>query len=235
MRDAFNRAIILSGLDVIADRLENSIIERHHEFDDFLRTDYVCLDSNGCPVLCDAWASSTQYPLTRFILKHITSPVYDLNEVLRRIADSGYSELYDNIGQAILICQRLGSSSSLFEEDRMNAEKEANKAIDSFRGELELAFAYGRISENDKEYILEELKQSIDAFFSTGYFATLRDFLKALRGKVTIATEARAEQLLQDIERRLNQNPSEALALSSKRLRARLAMRNKTLLLQRNI
>ncbi len=83
--------------------------------------------------------------------------------------------------------------------------------VDVFKGELELAFAYGRLSEDEKEDILEELQYGTDIYYVNHYYGTLRYYLDALRAVIAEATSCREESITQDIQQRLKSDSSKAL------------------------
>lgn len=219
IENAFDRAIIIRCFKAIRQRLEQGLLSVNNEFDDFLRSGYVCFDKDGYPLLNDMWIAASKFSIVESILRHVSYPILDLNVILDRIADKKYSGVYDNIGQAILICKRLNKPFDSYQDDAETAKKSAIQEVNSFKGEAELAFAYGRISEDEKEDIFEELEQSEHYFFDTQYFGTLRLFLDVLRKSITTATENRAQQLIRDIDQRLAGNPSDVYAASLNKAR----------------
>ncbi len=199
----FDRTIISVSLEGIKRRLLKAQITKENEFLDFLRTGYVVVSENGIPVIDEIVSLTDPFPAWRNVLRHICEPVISLNDTLKEISNKGNIPLYDNIGQAVRICNYLSKDSSPYLEDLANAKAAAYKAVDTFKGELELAFAYGRLSEDEKEDILEELQLGTETFFAHQYFGTLRLYLDALRNVITSATSAREELLMQDIQQRL--------------------------------
>ncbi len=199
----YDRTIITTALAGIRRRLNNAQLANANEFADFMRTGYILLSENGIPVIEETHDAFDPFPAWRSMLLHISAPVVSLRETLNGITRKGNLPLYDNLGQAIRIAKYMGLDSSVYQDDMKNATASAHKAIDSFKGELELAFAYGRLSEDQKEDILEELQYGTEPFFEHQYFGTLRLYLNALRNVITTATNAREELLMQDIRQRL--------------------------------
>lgn len=207
----YEQTVIQVSLKKIKRRLMNAQITNDNEFVDFLRTGYVMLSGNGMPVLDDTDMLTDPFPAWRSVLHHICAPVISLDDTLKEISNKGSIPLFDNIGQAVRICNYVGNDSSPYLEDLANAKASAYKAVDTFKGELELAFAYGRLSEDEKEDILEELQFRTEAFFKHEYFGTLRFYLNALRNVIVSAASAREELLIQDIQQRLKADTPQQL------------------------
>ncbi len=200
----YDRTIISAGLEGIRDRLMHARTSRENEFADFLRTGYVLVDEKSLvPIIEETGDAFAPFQTWRNILKHISEPVLSLDETLQRISMKGSIPLYDNIGQAVLICRLTGRDPLPYEEDLDSAVASANKAVDAFKAELEMAFAYGQVSEDEKEDILEELEYGTKVFFEHRYLGTLRFYLDTLRRIIVQAAAARKEQLLEDISQRM--------------------------------
>ena len=214
----FDCAVVNRGLELVRERLNGRLSDNLSTFSDFLRTGIFCIDENKVPFIDSIFTSYQHYEPWRNALRHIAAPVLGLRETLEEISNPDNQILYDNIGQAIYICEYLnkncGDHYSLeqYKTDIDATNKAANEAIAKFKGELELAFAYGRISESFKEDILEGVELVNEKFEEYHYYGCLRAFLDALRNEINNAALTRMEELRQDVEERIRTNTSEKLA-----------------------
>lgn len=150
---SYECAIIQTALKRISEKLAGQLLERTDEFAEFLRTGVFCVDEDYIPFVDDLFSSYRYYEPWRNALRHIATPVVGLKHVLQQISNPDNKELYDNVGQAISICQYLDDvtiNERQYSEDVDSARAAAKNEVKQFRDELELAFAYGRISEAEK-------------------------------------------------------------------------------------
>lgn len=204
----FDRTILLAGLSSIHEKLRGHLLVDKRPFADFLRTGFLCVDENGLPVIETQFSSVPYYEPWRNVVQHIASPVHGLRSTLAQIKDPSCPHLYDNIGQAKAIYKYLndycGESNRLdqFAMDAHTVRDAAKRAVDKFKASLELAFAYGRIVEQEKEDLLDSVEHFQGWFAEYENFGCLRAFLDALRKAVEDATQKRLRQLEQDIDER---------------------------------
>ena len=151
-------------------------------------------------------------------LRHIGAAPVGLRTVLTGISDPLQPYLFDNLGHAISIGSFLNSKYAekhpidQYRADAENGMRSALEAVNKFKGELELAFAYGRINESCREEILSALEPAFERYAEYNNFGCLRFFLDALRKNVVSAADLRFEELHLDIENRRKNNTSKKLA-----------------------
>ena len=212
----YDQAILRMSLTRLQQKLNGRLREDLDDFADFLRTGVFCLDEKGVPCLDAGFPVCRYYEPWRNALLHIASQTEGLRSVLERIADPTDPLVYDNLGQAVDICQYLnrhcggGLSVEQYSEDLEATRKSAWEAIEKFMGELESAFAYGRLSEFVKEDLLSavytvEQKPSVllELFDERHNYGCLRALLDALRKSINEKTAERQRELQADIEDRM--------------------------------
>lgn len=209
--------VLRRGLDAIRRKLNGGIQEDPWAFADCLRTGVFPLDAAGLPDIDPAFASCRYYEPWRCALRHIAAPEQPLRDVLPRISDPG-DVLYDNIGQAVSICNFLrhrgleGYEAEQYSADRDSSRQTAEGLLETFKGELEQAFAYGRLSsESTKEEILEAADFAWRKFDKCEYYGCLRTLLETLRRIVSDETEERLQELQRDIDERMEKNKNPKL------------------------
>lgn len=207
-----DRTVFKALLSRINDKLAGQIAENYSLYADLLGTGIFETDAAGLPIIERTFSAVQYYEPWRNALRHIVSPTIGFRQCLSHISDMACLYQFDNIGQAIAICRYLSAHSiggyddSQYIADIPRAKESAEKAIESFKGELELAFAYGRISETLKEDILEYVTLFEGNFFKSNDFGCLRAFLDALRHIVRDSTNIRFREIQDDISRRRNTN-----------------------------
>lgn len=210
----FDAAVIQAAVKRISEKLAGQLLDRTDEFADFLATGAFCVDENYIPFVDDLFSSYRYYEPWRNALRHIAVPVVGLRCVLKEISNPENLELYDNVGQALLICQYLDDGeidTTQYSEDLASARAAARNAVKQFRDELELAFAYGRLSEAEKEDISEGLELAFAKFDEFQNYGCLRVYLNALRRVMNDSAAVIYEGLKQDIEERLKTCTSEKM------------------------
>ncbi len=208
----FDIAIIRKMLNHFKDELNGNFLGSKEEFSDFLRTGLFCQGRNYVPFIDEYFVSISYYEPWRNILKHIIKPVEGLREVLGKITQQEYPYLYDNLGQSLLILQYLNEKSKLKEKediykyfaDLSNSIKTIKGNIAEFQGKLEMAFAYGRISERLKEDIndgIVNVYQKITSFYNYG---CIRAFLDSQEQVIEESKNKRLLELKQNVLERQN-------------------------------
>jgi hypothetical protein len=137
---------------------------------------------SGVPDVGAEFAAVENYEPWRNVLRHIRYEPQELYRVLERIETPG-DQLYDNLGQAILICEHLKEPerADLYRKGIPNAQKAAETDISNFMSRLEIDYAYGRVDESTKEAVLGSFESLKPEFWETSNFAQFRFFIDALR------------------------------------------------------
>lgn len=171
------------------------------DYEQFLATGCISIDS-GLPVLntdlsrvvyCEPW---------RALLDHHLRPKLDLAEAARQIADPG-SRLFDNLGQLDNILNLCGAIDGILppgDLDRKNAHQSALDELDKYKDMLEMAYAYNKIDEQQKERLLEIARLNMGFFFDLEDYANWKWFLKGLQKQVDDLSLSRKT----DLDRRLS-------------------------------
>jgi hypothetical protein len=161
---------------------------------------------NNAPVVADGYDGVKYFEPWRRVLEHISQPPEPLETVLERIDTEG-DPLYDNMGQAIAVCNYIGDNhrAQLYGKSMDNAAKAAEESRTDFCGALEMDFAYGRINEQSKEIVLDMLGSASDGFREDGDFARFRRLLQALRHKLDDEVERNRNAWFDEIRQRRNQ------------------------------
>jgi hypothetical protein len=141
--------------------------------------------SDGLPVINEDCEDILYYEHWRNALRHIAEePARDLRDVLAKI-ENAEDPLYDNLGQAVAICEYLGIDGARYKNSVGNARENAEKhEIREFEERLGLDFAYGRIWDQTRETVVEDLERMKSEFFERNDFAGLRRFISALRERL---------------------------------------------------
>lgn len=174
-------------------------------FRDVLRTGYFALDeTKHIPIINDSLPVVNYFEPWTNAMRHIAAPTLTFDEILDLISGGDEPEYRDNIGQALSICELRGFDvrEAEFLADIDSAAKTAKQSVETFNGELELAFAYGRIDETIKEDIAETIILFYPHFESTRNYGTLNTFLAALRKAVEDATMKGSADIERDISER---------------------------------
>lgn len=221
----YDRAILHTGLTALRQRLNGQLWKDEEDFADLLRTGVFCLDERGIPCLDADFPVCQYYEPWRNALRHIAAEPEDLHTVLERISDPSDPLIYDNLGQAVDICQYLNARceekllAEQYEADLEASRRSAKDAIEKFMGELESAFAYGRLSEFVKEelraavYTIDQTPSALLELFERRHnYGCLRAMLDALRKIIDEKASERQAELKSDIQGRQQSNPSPRLA-----------------------
>lgn len=221
----YDRAILREGMLGIQQRLNGQIRGGEEDFSDLLRTGIFCLDERGVPCLGEDLPGCQYYEPWRNALRHIAAEPEELPTVLSRISNRADHVMYDNLGQAMDICHYLNRrredklSVDKYKADLDASQRSAEAEITNFKGELESAFAYGRLSESVKEelwamiYTAEQTPSAwLELFEKCHNYGCLRAMLAALRKNIEEKTEERKAELRADITERQQSNSDPRLA-----------------------
>lgn len=194
-------SIVLNALFADIKRLLAGNSSCTMDYEQFLVTGCISIDS-GLPVLnmdlshvvyCEPW---------RVLLEHHLSPKLDLAEAARLIADPS-ARLFDNLGQLDNILNRCGAIEGVLppsDLDRKNAHQSALDELDKYKDMLEMAYAYNKIDEQQKERLLEIARLNMGFFFDLEDYANWKRFLKGLQKQVDDLSLSRKT----DLDRRLS-------------------------------
>lgn len=227
-----DRTILGCMIKRLKNKLEGLLPEDRFEFADLLRTGVFSLDERGLPVLDEQFRKVRFYEPWRNALRHISAPVIGLRKMLVQISDDRCHDCFDNLGTAIMICNyfellRLdGCSNSQYAQDFKQGKKSAEACKNTFRNELELAFAYGRIQEETKEDVWEDILAFQDGFFDLHDFGCWRSFLQAMRQRIDVETAAREKELQAEIQERSAGAEDEKLSKLLSKAHEKLRERN---------
>lgn len=195
---AYNPAdsVVLDALFTDIKRLLTGNTSCTMDYVQFLATGFISIDSGlpvlnadlSCVVYCEPW---------RALLEHHLSPKLDLAEAARQIVDSG-SRLFDNLGQLDNILNRCGAIEGVLppsDLDRKNAHQSALDELDKYKDMLEMAYAYNKIDEQQKERLLEIARLNMGFFFDLEDYANWKWFLKGLQEQVDDLSLSRKTEL----------------------------------------
>jgi len=176
--------------------------------EDWLST-FLFAVADGRPVINEEHGDIRYYEPWRNAVRHIAEePARGLRDVLTKIEDVE-DPLYDNLGQAIAICEYLGIDKTIYQNSVKNARENAEKhLILEFEERLGLDLAYGRIGDQSKDAVVEDLERMKSEFFERNDFAGLRRFLTVLRDRLNDEiAEKRKYWESAILERRNNSSP----------------------------
>ena len=219
IKSKFDIAIIRKMLKHFKDELNGNFHSSSEEFSDLLRTGLFCQGRNFVPLIDEYFAYSSHYEPWRNILKHIIEPVEGLRKVLDKISQSDYPFLFDNLGQSLLIQQYINETTDENEDiykyfnDISEAKKAIRNDIGSFQGKLEMAFAYGRISENLKEDINDGIVNVFEKYSKFYNYGCIRAFLKSQEELIEESKEKTLLELKQSVVERQNKITSPSLSI----------------------
>lgn len=169
-------------------------------FADALRTGFVALDDRFQPVLEKGMCEIPYYEPWRRVLKHIAFRDNTLEAAEEAISADPQSPMFDNLHQLELLARLHGQDireSGTVEKARRRAQDKTR----DFRGSLELAYAAGRITEQDKEDLLQMLFYEED-FLSSRDFGCWKQFLEALDSQQKARVAFHKRELEEQIARR---------------------------------
>jgi hypothetical protein len=180
-------ALIIEVLTDIKSSLEKGILpDKRYSLAEFLHSNWVDIDENYKPCFSPIFESLSGMEPWRCVLNHIVEPYQSLESVLKRIDNQNDPYYFDNIGHGLLIEQLLDGNSistlnSKWDENLERIKMTALSDEEEFKSTLELAFAYGRIKEHEKEILLEKEKLLIQYFEQYKNFGRYRYSLEILR------------------------------------------------------
>ncbi len=185
-------------------------------FGQFLLTGFVSLSDN-LPALNKNLAQVRYCEPWRNVLRHYAAPVRQPDELMKLISSDGDSDIFDNLGQLRGLIARYGLPEKVLNpsvSDIRGAEKTAEDALKKFNDHLEMAYAYNKIDEDQKEWLSEVARSNKQYFFDIEDFAAWSHFLDGLKRQVDDCAQTRGKTLedrLAVCETRLNGTSSTLL------------------------
>ena len=173
---------------------------RSLNYDQFLTSGYISIE-DGLPVLNDDLSQVVYCEPWRVLLEHYLAPKHQLFQAALEVYNSG-SPMFDNLGQLDAILSKLGDVEGALppsDDDRAKARRSAEDELDKFKDMLEMAYAYNKIDEEQKERLFETARLNKDRFFELEDYATWKRFLDGLRRRVDDFALSRKT----DLERRI--------------------------------
>ncbi len=219
-----NDANVLSWCLLYMSMYLNDEVSQLNIFEDVLRTGIFSITEEGTPEIDDSLAEIKYYEVWRNALRHITAERRDTEEIVSEIlGETADSEdgLKDNLNQLNMLGKCLGSNDSIYSVSNSQieeAEKSASFKKEQFKDNLELAYAYCRINETEKEDILGIVSQYEESFYETGDFACWRRFLEALEMQVQEFTANRKAVLEDRLLKQIENDRESAILSEAKRV-----------------
>ena len=191
-------------LDRVSDKLK--VLKKQPPFADLLRSGRISLDERLVPLLDSSHQRVQYFEPWRRVLQHWDCSIPDLWAAAGLIFDDS-SALFDNLNQYRQIQKVLNNPMdlpTLTEKTIMDSRLGADIKTNGFKGQLELDYMYGRVSENEKETILFQLESNHPGIFATENFAEWRCFLQALDQQAEDLARNRGLELKRLIERQID-------------------------------
>lgn len=193
-------------------------------FANLLHTGFIRQTDEGLPII-DASLNEVRFQEPwRVALQHILTPWRPLeavvDEILGDLVDDPIG-VRDNLHQLTLIGRYLGDVSERYQitpGQQREAQNDADGRMRDFRAKLELAYTYDRISESDKESLLQMMEHYHPIFCKNGDFACWHHFIDALTKQLDASAEVRRRQLRKRLSAMLCSHPEEELLKEAKRL-----------------
>jgi len=180
--------------------------ENRFRFLSLLGTEQIALDEVGFPDFDKEFGTVMGYEPWRRALRHIAGPVLPLEEVLEATGNPASRYIFDNLFSARLICGYLKMRDGReigkdFDANRKHAEDAANAEKSRLLEDLEMAFAYGRVSEELQQRLMGYVDLASDTadsarrtLFSRSDFGRWRFFLDALKEQIEKETDIKGSK-----------------------------------------
>lgn len=197
-----------------------------NKFSSLLYTGEISLSDEGNPILDDSLAKIKYYEPWRNALKHIISlknhKTWDkIGSEISSINNNNDLSMFDNLQQMKVIGFYLNDMTEkwMIDSSQVNdARRYAKDKKKSFYESLELAYTYGRITENEKEVKEAILETYQDKFFNIKDFARWRRFLNALSLQIKDSADEKKSELNIQIGAGLRSNPNADILKKAQRL-----------------
>lgn len=188
-------SVLVYTLGVIQTKLSG--IQPVDEFAEFLRSGWISLDSKRLPVIDSSLNEVRYFEPWRNVIRHICSAKQSYDEAMDAI-DDPESPTFDNLQQLELIREVLGLAPMKPESSAArlkSAQKAADAELSNFNDALEIAYAYTRIGEVDKENLAGDASAYKERFYDQRDFGMWRGFLQALERQINDMSSQRGKQL----------------------------------------
>lgn len=208
-------SVLYKTLNELKSRLEGDYlsIDRKYFFAQFLRSEYLVLDSLY-PLHIEEFSELNGKTVAERILLHSEEKLLSFQDKLKWIFDGGG----DDYGTAAFILSYLQDKNEVseftFEDIKgalVNAQEVSKKRLEKFVGTLELAQSYGKLddtSDNKKERVLTLAKKQLERAMETKNFGSFCRNLDSYEKKVDEDAKVRGERLLKELEQ-IKENSSD--------------------------
>lgn len=194
------------------------------QFASLLHTGCIRQTDEGLPII-DATLNAVRFQEPwRLALMHILTPVRPLEDVVEEILGNPVADpvgVQDNLHQLTLIGRYLGDASERYQISPVQlreATEAAQVRMRDFRASLELAYTYDRISESDKESLLQMMEHYQPIFCKEHDFACWHRFIDALTMQVDACAEQRRQKLRSRLAAMRSSRPDSQLLKEAERL-----------------
>ncbi len=207
------RLFIGNMLMKLRERLSGHEKEIGLTFGTILHTGWFILSEDMQPIV-DKQSSSLYFEPWRNALRHIVSERPGLDEILQKIADSTIPDecsMFDNLSSMSLISEikNNGAHCQIPSDDLKNAERQIDILMEDYQGHIELAYAYGQISELQKENMLSDIQSIYDNISGYNEFGYMRRFLASIKQRIDLLAQQRKEEFAPRITALENSIPKE--------------------------
>lgn len=214
-RNNVERLFIGNMLAKLRERLSGHEKEMDLTFGTVLHTGWFVLSEDMQPIV-DKQNSSLYFEPWRNALRHIVSDRPSLEEIGVKIADSSVSDeesMFDNLHSQNIISaiENKGNYSEIPTDDLKNAERQIDILQTDYQGHIELAYAYGQISELQKEDMLSDIHSIYDNMLGYNEFGYIRRFLATITTRIELLSQQRKEEFVPRIAALENIIPKEHL------------------------
>ncbi|WP_322354225.1 AAA family ATPase [Paratractidigestivibacter sp.] len=219
LKSKFDRFVLSALLKSLKGKLVGvpATIER---YDTFATTGFVSV-IDGLPVLAPQLAAIVYCEPWRAVLKHRAHEPVDPHTAAKLTLQEGSDNL-DNIGQLKELISTFGPFEDIdapSKDDLRRAQASGEEELKRFNDDLEMAYAYNKIDEIQKERLSEAAMINKDRFFELEDFANWRRFLNGLERQVNDYAASQRDSLrdrLASCEEKLAGAPSGLIAAAKK-------------------
>ena len=206
-QDQFAKIILDNVLELMKQRLNGNMDFNRLYFSPTLHTGWIMLDKQYQPVFLNGHYES--FVPWRNVLHHLCAEIPSLEEVKKKIG-SPETYFFDNLGMFELINSLQGGKFSPGDppQDNVNRAKSLSEEIvKDYEGRIELAFAYGKISEIAKETMRNGIKEFKEENDETLNFGFQKLFLSSIDEQIEKCSQKRRKELSERIEKQQEKMP----------------------------
>lgn len=192
-------------------------------FAGILLTGVLSMGENGFPIIEKTLTSVKYCEPWRLVSKHINTEKKPVEVVRDEILGSAGidNRLLDNLNQLKMLGKWIHSNDESYtidESQLADALSLSEEETKRFFEDLELAYTYGQINENEKESIAGIVVQYKPEFLERNDFACWRELLSALRLQIDEYASSRSVVLHTELNNRIQKEPESSLLAEAKRL-----------------